>query len=112
MAENLELTELRDDHSGFMAYVPVGSLAAGKALAEGAGGKSLPCASCHGDGLRGQSNVPALAGRSPSYIVRQLNDMQNGNRHGVNVAQMQPVVRNLTVDDMITLAAYCASLKP
>lgn len=112
MAENLELTELRDDHSGFIAHVPTGSVAAGKALAEGAGGQIMPCRSCHGDGLRGQGNLPALAGRSPSYIVRQLNDIQNGHRHGAAVAQMQPVVRNLTVEDMIALAAYCASLKP
>jgi cytochrome c553 len=112
MAEDLELTELRDDRSGFVAYVPAGSVGTGKALADGADGRTMPCGSCHGAGLRGQGNTPALAGRSPSYIVRQLNDMQNGHRHGANVAQMQPVVRNLTVDDMITLAAYCASLKP
>ncbi len=112
MAENLELTEARDDHSGFVAYVPVGSVAAGKARAEGGDRRTIPCASCHGDGLRGQAEIPALAGRSPSYIVRQLNDMQNGHRRGARMAQMQPVVRNLTVEDMIALAAYCASLKP
>ena len=112
MAENLELTELRDDRSGFVAYVPPGSVAAGKGLAGGAAGKLLPCAGCHGDGLRGNGDIPALAGRSPSYIVRQLNDMQTGHRHGANVSPMKPVVRNLSVDEMLALAAYCASLKP
>ena len=45
---------LRDPHSGFVAYVPVGSIAKGKALAEtGAGGRPLTCSICHGDGLKG-----------------------------------------------------------
>ena len=81
--EDLELTELRDDTSGFIAYVPPGSLKRGKFLVDkGGDGTTMPCALCHGADLRGKDNVPSIAGRSPSYIVRQLYDMQIASRGG------------------------------
>ena len=109
--ENLERTELRDDHSGFVAYVPEGSVKKGEAIASGAD-KALRCATCHGRDLKGMANVPRLAGRSPSYMVRQLYDMQHGSRRGAASRKMKLIVENLTVDDMIALAAYAASLAP
>ena len=113
MPEKLELTELRDDHSGFVAYVPLGSIKKGKALAEsGGGGKTLQCSICHGPELKGMGKTPALAGRSPSYMVRQLYDMQSGARNGPAAQSMKPVVEKLTLDDMVSIAAYTASLNP
>jgi len=113
MPENLERTELRDDTSGFVAYVPEGSLKRGKHLAvTGDNGRTVPCAKCHGPGLRGTGNVPPISGRSPSYIVRQLFDIQSGARHSAASQQMRPQVGKLTIDDMIALAAYVASLRP
>ncbi len=113
MPENLERTELRDDTSGFVAYVPEGSLNAGKLLVtSGANGKTVACAKCHGPGLRGSGNVPPIAGRSPSYIVRQLYDIQSGARSGFASRQMRRQVVNLNVDDMIAIAAYVSSLRP
>ena len=109
--ENLERTELRDDRSGFIAYVPVGSIKKGERIASGAD-KSLRCATCHGHGLKGLANVPGLAGRSPSYMVRQLYDMQHGTRAGAAANRMKPVVANLRREDMVAVAAYAASLKP
>ncbi len=51
MAENLERTELRDDTSGFVAYVPEGSLKKGKELVTtGGSGRTVACAKCHGSG--------------------------------------------------------------
>ena len=41
------------------------------------------CATCHGQGLKGLGNVPPLAGRSPTYTVRQLYDFQSGARAGL-----------------------------
>ncbi len=113
MPENLELTELRDDASGFVAYVPEGSIAKGKLLATtGGGGKTVACAKCHGPGLRGSGDAPPIAGRSPSYIVRQLYDIRSGARSGILSQQMRRQVKNLEIDDMIALAAYVASLRP
>ncbi len=109
--ENLERTELRDDRSGFIAYVPVGSVARGKALSAGGGGKAA-CATCHGPGLRGLGKAPALAGRSPSYLVRQLYDFQSGARAGPGSLAMKPAVVRMTVGDMVAIAAYVGSLTP
>ena len=109
-AEDLQRTELRDDTSGFIAWVPPGSLARGAALASG--GAGVPCAACHGAGLQGQADIPPLAGRSPTYLVRQLYDIQHGVRSGPAAAAMQPVVASLSLDDMIALAAWAASLPP
>jgi cytochrome c553 len=111
--ENLERTELRDDSSGFIAYVPPGSLKRGRSLVTtGANGRTILCATCHGPNLKGLKNVPSIAGRSPSYIVRQLYDMQSGASAGANLAQMKPVIANLSLYDIIDIAAYTSSLEP
>ena len=111
--ENLDRTELRDDASPFLAYVPPGSLKRGRALVTtGANGKTISCSTCHGPNLKGLKNVPSIAGRSPSYIVRQLYDMQSGARAGANSQQMKPVVANLSLEDIIAIAAYTSSLEP
>jgi len=109
--ENTEATELlRDSHSGFIAYVPPGSMKRGEALVTtGSGGKTIACGTCHGADLQGLGPVPGIAGRSPSYLVRQLYDMQQGNRHGVWTELMKPVVAKLTPDDMVAIVAYTAS---
>ena len=111
--ENLERTELRDDTSGFIAYVPVGSIEKGEALVTtGGAGKTMQCAACHAPELKGLGNVPSIAGRSPSYIVRQLYDIQNGARAGAATQLMKAPVAKLTLDDMVSIAAYTASLLP
>jgi len=109
--ENTEATELlRDSHSGFTAYVPPGSVKRGEALVTtGGGGKTIACGTCHGADLQGLGPVPGIAGRSPSYLVRQLYDMQQGNRHGVWTELMKPVVAKLTTDEMVAIVAYTAS---
>ena len=112
MPEDLERTELRDDTSGFVAYVPEGSLKRGKWLVTNGGDKMSPCAKCHGPGLRGSGNVPPIAGRSPSYIFRQLFDMKSGARSGALSLQMRRQVVKLSIDDMIAIAAFASSLNP
>lgn len=113
LPENLERTELRDAASGFIAYAPVGSVARGEALARSGGdGKTIQCAVCHGRELKGLGLVPALAGRSPSYLFRQLYDIKHGTRGGTSVALMKAVVAQLSEADMIDLVAYAASLAP
>jgi len=113
MPEDLARTELRDDTAGFVAYVPVGSIMAGEALVRtGGNGRTVPCGVCHGPELKGLGPVPPLAGRSPSYTVRQLFDLQQGSRQGPWSPLMKAAVEKLTVDDMIAIAAYTASLAP
>ncbi len=108
---NLERTEWRDSKSGFIAYVPKGSIARGKRLVESGAG-AFPCAACHGPDYKGNGNVPALAGRSPSQITRQLYDFKAGTRNGEGAAMMKPEVANMTDGMRIDIAAYLASLDP
>jgi cytochrome c553 len=112
--ENLEQFESRDTHSQFIAYVPVGSIERGKALVAsgGAAGQAGACAVCHGPDLKGGDTAPPILGRSPSYAVRQFVDFQTGARNGATAALMKPVVANLSIDDMVALAAYLSSQAP
>src|SRR5262245_34200599 len=112
--EDPERTEiLRDPRSGFIAYVPVGSVKKGEALAKNPpSGKTEACGVCHGADLNGLGPVPGIAGRSPSYLARQLYDMQAGARHGEWAELMKKVVANRSNDDLVSVAAYVASLPP
>jgi cytochrome c553 len=110
---DLERTELRDSHSGFIAYVPKGSVARGRKLVKlGLGSGTAPCASCHGASLKGDGNVPALAGRSPSGIVRQLYDFKHGTRTGEVAEPMKTETATMTDAQRLDIAAYLASLNP
>jgi len=105
--------ELRDSRSTFTAYVPVGSVAKGEALAKtGGAGTTIACNICHGPDLKGVGPIPPIAGRSPTYIVRQLYEFQHGGRAGSASALMKSSVEKLSQDDMIALAAYVGSLEP
>jgi cytochrome c553 len=102
----------RDARSGFIDYVPNGSIKRGEALVTTGDGKTVPCGICHGPTLRGLAEIPPLAGRTGIYLVRQLNDMQTGNRTGVHVELMKQVVAKLAAEDMVAIAAYLASREP
>jgi cytochrome c553 len=110
--EDVERMEvLRDPRSGFIAYVPTGSIKKGQSLVmTGGDSKTIQCTICHGSDLMGLGPVPGLAGRSPSYLVRQLYDMKHGRRTGEWASLMIPVVVKLTPSDMSAIAAYLASL--
>jgi len=110
--EDLHRFENRDARSRFIVYAPIGSIERGKALAAGGSGKTIQCGTCHGSELKGVGEIPGIAGRSPSYFVRQLYDLKHGARAGAGSTLMKPVVEKLTTEDMIALAAYAASLTP
>jgi len=115
---------LRNPRSGFVAYVPPGSIKKGEDLVATGGmrivngkivqGKTTACGTCHGVNLTGivGADVPPIAGRSPSYIVRQLWDIQQGTRNGPQAQLMKLIVANLTHDDMVAIAAYVGSRPP
>ena len=114
--EDAEQFASRDTRARFVAYVPPGSIKRGQELATtGGAGRTLPCGTCHGGpAMRGVAviGLPALAGRSPSYTVRQLYDIKHGARNGSQGVIMKSTVGSLTIDDMIALAAYLGSLEP
>lgn len=94
--------EQRDPASQYVAYVPPGSLARGRAISARVG-----CPACHATLMRHWG-----AGRSPSYIVRQLLAFRSGARHDAESGPMHDVATQLTTGDMIAVAAYLASRQP
>lgn len=112
-------TRLYDSHAGFVAYVPPGSIRRGRDFAAMGAGKVQACSTCHGKDLRGAEHapdstlpVPGLTGRSPTYVVRQLYDFHSGARSGEGAMLMKPVATQMSLREMIDVAAYLASLAP
>jgi cytochrome c553 len=111
LPQDVERVMARDPRVGFVAHVPPGSVAKGEALATtGGNGKTIACSICHGAGLKGLGEVPRLAGSHPTYVARQLYNFKLGLSNGMAAALMKPTVANLTDDDILSLAAYIASL--
>jgi cytochrome c553 len=112
-APNAVRHENRDDEMRYVAYVPPGSIGRGKRIAHaGTDSPANACVSCHGPQLRGVGPIPPIAGRSPTYILRQLLAFQSGARSGATGLPMRTVVKNLRIGGMIDVAAYAASLPP
>lgn len=78
-------------------------IAAGKQKAE-------LCVGCHGEGgISQMEKVPSLAAQPDQFIQWQLVFFRAGTRKN---EQMQPIVEQLTNDDIRNLGAYYASLPP
>ena len=78
-------------------------VAAGKAKAE-------MCVGCHGEnGIAEMENMPSLAGQPDQFIQWQLVYFRAGTRKN---EQMQPIVEQLSNEDIRNLGAYYASLAP
>ena len=78
-------------------------LAAGKEKAE-------ICAGCHGEnGISQIENIPSLAAQPDLYVQWQLVFFRSGTRKN---EQMQPIVEDLSNEDIRNLGAYFASLAP
>jgi cytochrome c553 len=110
---DFERHELRDDGMTYIAYVPVGSIKRGRSISmRGVSGAATACVTCHGPNLAGTALIPSLAGRYPTYLVRQLIAFKTGSRSMPASQPMQTVAAGLSVDDMIAAASYAASLPP
>jgi cytochrome c553 len=85
-----------------LACVPArADIAAGKAKAE-------LCVGCHGEnGIAEMENMPSLAGQPDQFIQWQLVYFRAGTRKN---EQMQPIVEQLSNEDIRNLGAYFASL--
>src|SRR5215216_6285477 len=78
-------------------------IAAGKEKAE-------LCVGCHGEGgISQMENMPSLAAQPELFIQWQLVFFRAGTRKN---EQMQPIVEQLSNDDIRNLGAYFASLQP
>jgi cytochrome c553 len=68
------------------------------------------CKGCHGDNFTSQmENIPSLAGQLDQYTQWELVYFRSGARKN---EQMQPIVEQLTNEDIRDLGAYFAALPP
>jgi cytochrome c553 len=110
MAPDLTRHERRDPGMRYIAFVPPGSVSRGRRIAQdGKHGVAEACVSCHGKRLQGVGLAPALAGRLPTYLLRQLVAFKTGDRAGPAGTTMQAVAAHLGVADMIAVAAYAGA---
>lgn len=118
VTQDLPRHELRDDSLEYFAYVPPGAINRGRKLV--VTGKSslddtprtVACSQCHLANLKGTDVIPPIAGRSPTYLLRQMLAFRNGMRVNEASPQMHAVVEKLTLEEMIEVVAYVASLPP
>ena len=89
-----------------LGLFPVASIAAADVVAGKE--KAELCAGCHGEGGISQTeNIPSLAAQPDHFIQWQLVFFRGGSRKS---EQMQPIVEEITNDDIRNLGAYFASL--
>ena len=82
------------------------ALAADEAIKE----KAAQCAPCHGEtGLSQTENIPSLAGQPDLFLQWQLIFFRSGSRKN---EIMQPMVEQLSNEDVRNLGAYFAALPP
>ncbi len=68
------------------------------------------CSKCHGaEGISATAGVPNLAGQRPAYIFRELRAYVSGAR---NNNTMNGAIRFLSIDALVDVAAYYATLEP
>ncbi len=103
---------LADNRGAYVAYVPPGSIARGASIASKGAGAAAACESCHGARLQGVGMIPPLAGRSPTYIARELILFRTGKRRNPGAAPMVHEASQLTLNEMIAVAAYAGSRHP
>ena len=112
VASDIDRHELRDERIVYDAYVPPGTIARGRGIARQGAAPVPACQGCHGPDLRGLGEAPPIAGRSPTYLLRQLVAFRTGARAGAGAKPMKEVVAGLSLKDMVAVAAYAASLEP
>lgn len=72
-------------------------------------GKTAVCGGCHGvDGNSVMANFPKLAGQGEKYLIKQMKDIQAGNRQ---VVEMTGLLTGMTEQDFADIAAYFSSQK-
>ena len=109
--ENPERTEiLRDPRSGFIAYVPVGSIKKGEALVK-TGGNGRPTRAACATAPICRASVRCRASPDDRRAIWRVRctTCRSGARHGEWTELMKPVVAKLTEEDLVNIAAYVSS---
>ena len=114
MPENTEATEiLRNPRSGFIAYVPTGSLKKGLQLVmSGVNGKTTQCTVCHGDELKGIGPSPRYRRKVPE--LSRPADVGHEDRLASRSMDRPDEAGRRQADrrGMLNIAAYASSRPP
>ncbi len=69
--------------------------------------KAVICSACHGEnGVPTDASIPIIWGQNEGYIYIELKDMKKGARKN---EQMAEIVKDMSREDMLALAAYFAA---
>ena len=92
----------KQERTGFksdMARVEAGAKKAEESL----------CAMCHLGGMKGQNEVPRLAGQHPDYVMTQLKSFKARERTN-DAGNMTSLAQTLSEEDMVNLAHWISNL--
>ncbi len=67
------------------------------------------CTMCHLGGMRGQNEIPRVAGQHPEYVIKQLKAFKARTRTN-DAGNMTSVAQTITEQDIVDLAHYMAGL--
>jgi cytochrome c553 len=106
-----QASELSDQDIADIAVFFAGKPLTGSGKAQGTVPKAaMVCVSCHGqDGVAIAPMYPSLAGQHQDYLVRALEEYQNGGRKN---PIMKGMVASLKPADIAEIAAYFSALTP
>ena len=113
MSEGLTKQEMLDLADYFAAQEPAAALFAPDRERVLRGAKKLNetlCTMCHLGGLKGQNEIPRLAGQQPEYVINQLRAFKSRERTN-DGGNMQSVAQTLSDEDIIDLSHYIADLR-
>jgi cytochrome c553 len=95
---------------GAVALLTLSALSASAADNAAVQEKAAVCSGCHGEnGISQTENIPSLAGQPDQYLQWQLVFFRAGSRKN---EQMQPIVEQMTNEDVRSLGAYFAAMTP
>ena len=112
MAANLSKKDMLDLGAYFAAQKATNQnsrgdaslVAKGKAVADAA-----ICTMCHLGGFSGQNEIPKTGGQHYEYVLKQLQDFK-AKRRTNDAGNMTAVLRTIADEDLVSMAAYIASL--
>jgi cytochrome c553 len=113
IAESLSKQEMLDLADYFAAQSPVGAEFQPdrvRVLKGAAKADETLCTMCHLGGLKGQNEIPRLAGQQPEYVLKQLRAFKARERSN-DGGNMQSVAQTLSDEDIVNLTHYLADLR-
>jgi cytochrome c553 len=91
----------------------IGEVYKGAQIAEHGTKKVSACSSCHGFNGRGADPMfPRIGQQKYVYLVNQLKNWRDASRTNDPLGQMRAIAKNLTDEDIVSVAAYLSQAAP